>query len=264
MSSLTSVALTIIVFYGLLVTIVHLAQERLLFFPSGSDPALESRYQEFAISFSTGEVELHGWFFPADEATQPTLVFYGGNGQEISTSIAGLRALGDFSYVLINYRGYGRSTGAPSETDLKSDALLILDSLEAQNRISIANTVIMGRSLGTGIATHVAANRETKGLILISPFSSIEAIASDIYFYLPVRWLIRHPFRSINDVAEISAPTLIIKAENDQIVPERYTDQLIEAWQGPLEVIKLAGTNHNYIETSEYLKVVDQFIRHLE
>jgi len=261
MSGVTGILVTLAAVYGLLTAFMYLVQDKMLFFPSPSNAAIESRYQKYAVSFDTGEVNLHGWFIPASDLAQPAIVFYGGNGQELSTSIDSIRALGDYHYVFVNYRGYGRSLGRPTEKDLKSDALLILDSLQTQGKISLSNTIIMGRSLGTGVAVHVAANIKSKGLILISPFNSIEAIASDLYFYLPVKWLFRHPFRSIDYVAKISVPTLIIKAENDQIVPKKYTDKLIEAWQSPLEVVELEGTNHNYIETDQYFDVTNRFIQ---
>ena len=235
--------------YTFVLLFVHFSQERLLFYPQPSIAAIESRYRDNAISFTTDEAELHGWLIPASDPNQPTLVYYGGNGQELSASIDALRELGDYGYIIVNYRGYGRSTGNPGETALKSDALFILDSLESQNLISLSNTIVMGRSLGTGIATHIAANRTVKSLILISPFNSIEAIASDLYFYLPVRWLIRHPFRSVDYVDQIDAPTLFIKAETDEVIPPRYSDALIDVWKSPFEVVQLKGTHHNYIQT---------------
>jgi pimeloyl-ACP methyl ester carboxylesterase len=263
MSGVTGFLVTVIAGYALLTAFMYLMQDRMLFLPSPSSPEIESRYQKYAVTFNTGQVDLHGWHIPAEDLSQPTIVFYGGNGQELSTSIESITALGDYHYVIVNYRGYGRSLGQPSEKDLKSDALLILHRLKAQGKISLSNTIIMGRSIGTAIAVHVAANVRSKGLILISPFNSIEAIASDLYFYLPVKWLIKHPFRSVDYVAEISVPTLIIKAENDQVVPRKYTDELIRAWQGPLEVIELEGTHHNYIETVQYFDVTNRFIESL-
>jgi uncharacterized protein len=246
--------------YTLLLILLYFGQEKILFYPRPSDPAIESRYRDQSVSFKTDDVELHGWFFPAGNEDQPTLVYYGGNGEELSTSINSLRELGDYSLVIINYRGYGRSTGRPGEKALKSDALFVLDTLESEGRISLSKTIILGRSLGTGVATYVAANRGIQGLILVSPFNSIEAIASDIYFYLPVRWLIRHPFRSIDHVDSIRVSTLIIKAETDRVVPAQYSDALIEAWAGPLQVVQLKGTNHNYIQTGEYVKSVGDFV----
>ena len=263
MNSVHSVLIPLAAIYVLITVFVYLIQDGLLFYPSPSDAEIEARYREYAISVETGEVVLHGWFIPAAEHSHPTIAFYGGNGQELSTSIASIRALGDYNFVMINYRGYGRSSGRPSEKVLKSDALFILDALEAEKRISLHNTIVLGRSLGTGVATHVAANREIKGLILISPFDSIEAIAADIYFFLPVRWLIKNPFRSIDYIPAISASTLVIKAEHDQVVPERYTDELIKAWKSPLTVIKLEGTNHNYIETPRYFDEINRFLLRL-
>lgn len=261
MSTLSGFIILVVVAYSALTALLYFGQDSLLFYPRSSNPKIESRYRDYTISFEVQDAELHGWFFPAANPKAPALVYYGGNGQELSESIDDIRALGDYSYVIVNYRGYGRSTGSPSEKALKSDALVILDSLESQGRMSLANSFILGRSLGSGIATHVAANRKTKGLILVSPFDSIEAIASDLYFFLPVRWFIRHPFRSIDYVDRIDVPTLVIKAQVDRVIPLRYSDALIKAWKYPLEVVQLEGTSHNYIQTEDYVKTINRFIQ---
>ena len=263
MSSLLNFFGIALLVYGLLTAFVYCTQDSLLFYSSSSDPDLERRYQEYKISFNAEEAELHGWFIPGSDSVRLNLVFYGGNGQELSRNIDSITSIGDYNYVFVNYRGYGSSTGQPSEKHLKSDALLILDVLADQKRIELANTVIMGRSLGTGVATYVAANRNIKGLVLISPFNSIEAIASDIYFYLPVKWLIRHPFRSIDYVSNISAPTLILKAENDRVIPGSYSDSLAKMWRSPLNIVELKGTHHNYIETLQYYDVVRSYLQSL-
>ena len=261
MSTFSGFIILVLVGYSALTALLYFGQDSLLFFPRSSNPAIESRYLDYAVSFRINGIELHGWLFPAEDPMRPAIVYYGGNGQELSESIDDIRALGDYHYIIVNYRGYGRSTGNPSEKALKSDALVILDSLESQGKISLANSFILGRSLGSGIATHVAANRKIKGLILVSPFDSIEAIASDVYFFLPVRWLIRHPFRSIDDVDRIDVPTLIIKAQVDRVIPLRYSDALISAWKYPLEVVQLEGTSHNYIQTEDYVKTINRFIQ---
>ncbi len=180
MSSLLNFFGVALLGYASLTVFVYWTQDSLLFYPSSSDPDLERLYQGYKISFDAEEAELHGWFIPGSDSVRPNLVFYGGNGQELSRSIDSITSIGNCNYVFVNYRGYGSSTGKPSEEHLKSDALLILDALADQKRIELANTVIMGRRLGTGVATYVAANRNIKGLVLISPFNSIEAIASDI------------------------------------------------------------------------------------
>ena len=261
MSTFSGFIILVLVGYTALTALLYFGQDSLLFYPRPSNPEIELRYRDYAVSFRINGIELHGWFFAATDPTRPALVYYGGNGQELSESIDGIRELGDYNYVIINYRGYGKSTGSPSEKALKSDALVIPDSLESQGRISLESSFILGRSLGSGIATHVAANRKTRGLILVSPFDSIEAIASDLYFFLPVRWFIRHPFRSIDYVDRIDVPTLVIKAQVDQVVPSRYSDALIKAWKYPLEVVQLEGTSHNYIETEDYFKTINRFIQ---
>lgn len=260
MSGITGFALIVVAIYSAMTALIYFQQESLLFYPRSSIPEVESRYRDYAVSFENDGAELHGWFFPAVDRNQPALVYYGGNGQELSASIDSIKALGDYNYVIVNYRGYGKSTRSPTEKALKSDALFILDKLASQGKILLSNSFILGRSLGTGVATHVAANRDIKGLILISPFDSIEAVASDLYFYLPVRWLIRHPFRSIDYVDRIDVPTLIINAETDRVIPLQYSNALAKAWKSQLKVVQLKGTHHNYIETEEYFITINNFI----
>ncbi|MBD3648857.1 MAG: alpha/beta hydrolase, partial [Pseudomonadales bacterium] len=169
--------------------------------------------------------------------------------------------IGDFNYLMVNYRGYGESTGEPSESALKADALVVLDRASEQFDFDIDNVIVMGRSLGTGVAMHVAANRPVKALILVSPFDSLRAVASTHYPIFPVGPLLRHPFRSIDYVDDTMMPTLILKAANDEIVPHQHTNNLIAHWQGPLWTFTLPGTTHNRVVTDEYYDHIREFIR---
>lgn len=233
-------------------------QEQMLFFPKPESPTAGNQYDEFEVSFTVDDNTLDGWYIPG--ASNQTLVYYGGNGEEQSVSLKTITKIGDFNYLLVNYRGYGESTGSPSEKALKSDAVKVLDLASQRFGIDIREVVLMGRSLGTGVAMHVAANRPIKALILVSPFDSVAAVARTHYPFFPIAPLLRHPFRSIDYVEDTRMPTLILKSATDEIVPHKHTDNLIANWRGPLLTYTLPGTTHNRIVSDEYFRRIRQFL----
>ncbi|MGE5616113.1 MAG: alpha/beta hydrolase, partial [Bacillota bacterium] len=130
-------------------------------------------------------------------APAPLVIYYGGNAEEVtqrSSEVA--RTYGDAAVLLVNYRGYGQSEGRATESALIADALEIHDWAVRQPGIDGHRIVLHGRSLGTGVAVAVAAARPVRGVVLTSPFGSARDIAVEAYPWLPVRWLLRHPFDS--------------------------------------------------------------------
>lgn len=246
--------------YCLLVLFLYLRQDSLLFYPLASDPRALERLEGSGVEFEREGVMLRGWFIKAPSPDAETIVYYGGNGEEMSRSAAPLTAIGDFNYLLVNYRGYGGSEGRPGEDALKADAIFVLTTMAERGELSLDRTHVIGRSLGSGIAIHVAAEENIRSLILVSPYDSIEAMASSIYPLFPVRLLIRHPFRALDDAPLVGARTLIIKAARDNVIPHERSDRLIEAWPGQPRIATLAGTDHNFIFTSEFYDLVGEFL----
>ncbi|MEX2327860.1 MAG: alpha/beta hydrolase [Pseudomonadales bacterium] len=246
--------------YVALTLLLFLQQDSMLFLPRPVSTEAAMLYQRYEIELNHNGTRLHGWFVPSATKDSATLVYYGGNGEEMSRSLGAIREIGDFNYLVMNYRGYGMSEGVPSELALKQDAVFILRELSQGGDIRLRRTHLMGRSLGSGIATHVASELELASLILISPYDSLEAVAASHYPIIPVSLLFRHPFRAIDDVPNITEPTLILKAERDAIIPHRHTDALIEAWQGVHRTVTLPGTNHNHIYTPQFYQEVRNFL----
>jgi pimeloyl-ACP methyl ester carboxylesterase len=120
---------------------------------------------------------------------------------------------------------------------------------------------VMGRSLGSGVASMLAGSRAVRAAVLITPFDSLAAVAAGHYPIFPVRLLLRHPFPSEDWARKARAPALILAAERDDIVPARHAKRLAEAWAGTPEVHVLAGTGHNDIETSpDYYRLIRRFL----
>jgi pimeloyl-ACP methyl ester carboxylesterase len=143
---------------------------------------------------ATDGTHLRGWMVKADTAIAPTVIYFGGNAEEVSWTLAEKRWPRDWAIAAINYRGYGASEGAPGEQDLLADALTIYDVIAKRNDVDSQRIVVFGRSLGTAIAVHVAAQRPVAGVVLASPYDSMVAIGKHHYPWLPVSLLLRHRF----------------------------------------------------------------------
>jgi pimeloyl-ACP methyl ester carboxylesterase len=171
------------------------------------------------------------------------LLYFGGNAEDVSHNLPSLSAtFPDRALYLPHYRGYGGSSGSPSEAALVADALALFDRVHAQH----ADVLVVGRSLGSGVAVQLAAQRPVARLVLVTPYDSIETIAVRHYGWFPVRWLLRDRFDSRRHAPQVSAPTLLIAAEDDEVVPPDSTRALLPAFRpGVARLAVLPGTGHN-------------------
>lgn len=239
---------------------VFVMQDKLFFHPRPSNPNMVAKYKPYEVYLEHQNVGLQGWYIPASGNDKPTLFYYGGNAEEISQMIPSLLKLGDYNFVLFNYRGYGSSTGKPGETAFKQDALFIFDWVIKTYGIIPETSFIIGRSLGTGVAVHTTALRDTAAVILITPFDSIERVAHMALPPIPFKPPVKYPFRSIDYLPDIKEPGLILVAEKDRVIPRESTDALISAWVSPLQTVILKGTQHNLIFTDEFYTTARRFI----
>ncbi len=143
----------------------------------------------------------------------------------------------------MSYRGFSGNPGAPSEMANVADALLAYDSLRAKG-IAADDIVLFGESLGSGVAIQVAALRPAVGVILDSPYSSIADVASAIYWYLPVRFVLLDQYHSTRHIQHVRAPLLVLHGEADRLIPVGFARQLAEAAPGPSEIRVYPGVGH--------------------
>jgi uncharacterized protein len=146
---------------------------------------------------------------------------------------------------LVSYRGYGASTGAPGEAALVSDALALFD--EVQRRHPGQAIAAIGRSLGSGVASQLAAQRPVKRLALITPFDSMVGAAKAHYPIFPVSWLLNERYESDRALKAFDAPILIVHGGRDDIIPEASTTRLIASLPRPPEVVRIKDADHNDI-----------------
>lgn len=183
------------------------------------------------------------------------LIYFGGNGQDVSASLPSFdEAFPDRAIYMLHYRAFGGSTGTSTEENIAQDALALFDMVKAKHTdISVA-----GRSLGSGVAVRLASQRPVSRLALITPYNSIAEIAAGQFPYIPVRWLLRDKFESWRYAKAITVPTLLLSAENDEIIPAASTQKLLDHFApgiARLEVI--GGEGHNTLsENSQYLKAL--------
>ena len=207
-------------------------------------------------------VKLHGWFVADTEKKKaPLVLYFGGNGEEVSSFMMYEAWFKGYSVLLVNYRGYGLSEGAPTEEDLFSDALLIYDTATAREDVDSGNVILFGRSLGSAVAVFVASKRPVAGVILVSPFDRLASVAKDAYPYLPVSLLLRHPFDSASRAPDIKTPLLALAAELDETVRLDHTINLVELWGGDKQFHLVHKRDHNSIERSaEYWLPIKEFV----
>lgn len=247
-------------------TLLFLLQDSFLFFARSSNPLRLSDLKPYEITITREDVTLQGWLIPAARPAQPTIIYYGGNGEELSESVNYLSPLGDYNYLYVNYRGYGGSLGRPGQKELYGDALAIIDQLSSSGKIDPARILLLGRSLGSSIAIYVASEIDSMGLVLVSPFDSIAAVAQSHYPIFPAKYLLRNPFPSIDYIAGIETPAIIIMAENDNVVPRKHSLAIIDAWQGPLISATIPATSHNDISGrhGEFFREIRAFLTSIE
>ena len=210
-------------------------------------------------------VTVFGWFIDAGP-TNPVLLWCHGNAGNVSHRLENMRQLFQrgISLFIFDYRGYGRSTGEPSEAGLYQDALASYDYLIHQRRIAPERLIIFGRSLGSGVAGEVAVQRPSAGMIVESSFPSIQSMSDHHYFGLPTRWFMDVDFNLAKKVRALHVPLLVIHGDQDSIVPMALGRQVFEAAHEPKRWYTVAGADHNdvpFVGGESYYREMVTFIQ---
>jgi hypothetical protein len=228
--------------------IVYLAQEALIFqrqpIAEGRRAEIARRHPAVADVFLQGAdgTRIHAWHL---KAGAPLALYFGGNAEEVSWMLEEAGAAPGVSWLLLDYRGYGQSEGAPSEKALVADALALYDHAAKLPGTDPKRIYAFGRSLGSGVAVALAAQRPLAGLILATPYDSLAAVAKRYYWYLPVDWMLKHRFDSIARAPQLKVPLLCLIAERDEVIPAAHAERLFEAWGGAKRKVVLGGAGHN-------------------
>lgn len=176
------------------------------------------------------------------------IIYFGGNDEQVAKIANGFQILfPGYTIYLVNYRGYSGSTGTPTEAALYQDALAVYDQFYARHR----GISVIGRSLGSGVATYLAAKRIVQRLVLVTPFDSVERIAQSQYPIYPIFLMLKDKFNSVRWARKITAPTLILLAEHDTVTPHQNSQRLANAFAPRLvSVWIMPGTTHSRLNIS--------------
>ena len=265
-SSVLTLLAVLLSAFVLICLFLYLRQERFLFEPVSTDPELARHWLAQRVQIPAGDHWIEGWWIDNPDATNSaTVLYFGGNAEDVLTTATTARQLGARRLLVTNYRGYGKTPGRPGQAALYADALVVYDYAERADGVIPTNIVVMGRSMGSGMATMLAAKRKVRAAILITPYDSILSVAERHYSAFPVRLLLRHPFPSLEFAAKAHAPLLIIAAERDMLIPATHAQRLADTWAGPREIHILPDMAHNNIEQHpDYYSLISAFLNQVK
>jgi uncharacterized protein len=250
---LVLVAALLAAVYVAFCALLYFKQDQLLY--PGADDSNPDGFSSFRLK--SGPADLKIWRLHPERG--PALLYFGGNGEDLGADLPDFdTAFPDRAVYFMNYRGYGGSTGAPSEAALIADAQATYDEIR-KTHTSIA---VMGRSLGTGVAVALATTRPVEKVILVTPFDSVVNVAAERFAWAPVRWLIKDDYDSVKRLPAVRVPVLVITAEHDESIPRAHSDSLIAAVPDALRhsVVIRGGTHNDLGDSQQYLAIIRDFL----
>ncbi|QNH16845.1 alpha/beta hydrolase [Xanthomonas sp. SS] len=250
------VAAIAVVAYLVVCALLYLGQRELLYFPQATRVA--AAQTDFVLQRSP-VLRLRGW--QVNPGRDKVLLYFGGNAEDLRQARAQLAPLlPDYSVYLLAYRGYGASDGTPNEAALIGDALALYDYVRTtQPQAEIA---VLGRSLGSGVASQLAARRPLARLVLVTPFDSLASAAQAHYPWAPVRWLLRDRYDSANALRAYRGPLLVLRAGRDQVVPAASTQRLLDSLAQTPTVVAMPRAGHDDISADpRYAQALRAFLR---
>jgi len=251
-----TILLTVLISYIVVGILLTIFQRKLIYFPtekskhSFNQKIFDSDGQKIIVVRMNNEI---------NNISDSAILYFGGNAESVvDTAYDFHNKIIHQPIYFVNYRGYGGSSGTPEEQGLYIDALNIYDAISAKYK----NISVIGRSLGSGVATYLASERSVEKLILVTPFDSIQNVAQKRFPYYPMSILLQDKFDSINRAKKIMAPTLILSAENDEVVKTKHTEALKIAFKHSLiKNIVIPNSGHNTLSINkQYHESINTFL----
>lgn len=269
-SMLWSVLQIALLAYLGLMGLLYFQQSSLVFLPEmdrghrASPAAIGLPFTGLKLATADGET-LDGWFVPAQRETRGLVIIFHGNAGNIAHRLDYLRMFHDLGLatLIIDYRGYGLSSGSPSEQGTYRDAdAAWLHATQALG-FSSDRIVLFGESLGGGVAAQLAAKQRPAALVLASTFTSVPDMGADLYPMLPIRLLAHIRYETLAKLSQISCPLLVIHSRNDDIIPFAHGRRLFEAARPPKQFLEIeGGHNEGFVFTREnWVRQLDGFLQ---
>ncbi len=257
--------------YAVVVLLMWLTQDRLVYFPqiAGSatmtPAALRLPYENLRIATADGET-LAAWWIPAADAKGAVLVLHG-NAGSIADRLDYVQPFHAMAYsvLLVDYRGYGASTGKPTEAGTYADAQAAWRWLTEQRGLQPAQIVVLGESLGGAVAADLAARVQPGALLLVAAFTSATDLGSEIYPWLPVRLISRYRYDTLAQLRRYGGPVMVAHSRDDEIVPFAHGQRLYTAVSGSNKLLEMRGGHNDafLFGRPEWTQAVAEFLSRL-
>lgn len=261
-----------VLLYLAIVVLLWFIESRLIYFPGAerslTPPPAALQLPIERAELTTGDgVKLVGWVMRAADSTSRLwlLVCHGNAGNlsqfERPAHYAALRQLG-LNLFAFDYRGYGESEGRPSEHGLYRDADAAYRYLREELGVPPERIILFGHSLGSAVAIDLASRKPIAGLIVEGGLVSVVQRGQELYPFIPVRWIARTQFSSIEKIPKVTAPKLFLHAVADEVIPLRHGRRLFQAAADPKTLVELAGTHSDAfaVDSSRYFRSIAEFL----
>jgi fermentation-respiration switch protein FrsA (DUF1100 family) len=269
MNGFISIVSVFAIGYAVLAVALFFYQPNLLYFPDMPTREIEATPADIGLDFepltlvTRDDEELDAWFIPADHA-RGVLLFCHGNAGNISHRLESIRVFHELglSVLIFDYRGYGQSSGKPTEKGSYRDADAAWHYLVTQRGIPAEHIILFGRSLGASVAADLATRQSAAAVILESGFTSVPDLAAKFYPWLPVRWLSRYQYDTRKKLADIHSPVLIVHSRDDEIISYANGERLFEAANEPKQFLELRGGHNDgfFVSGKDYIQGLDSFL----
>lgn len=264
---LRNLAIVALSLYVLFCMLLYFFQDHVLFHPQPKTIAETSAFLEQHPGFDTlclvmeDKTRISIFLSKQDSASskRSLVMYFGGNAEEVSHIAAYKDRFGSCALALVNNRGFGRSSGSPSEKTMFSDALSIYDHLKALPGTDAERIIVVGRSIGTGVATYLSSKRPVKATILITPYESMTAVAREKYPFVPIGLLLKHRFDSETYATTIQTPVLALVAKNDEVIPPPHAYSLLKYWKGESSFLEVEADHNSIMSHEAVWKKIEEF-----
>lgn len=241
-------------------------QTRFIYFPSkvlAATPASVGLTFDDVTLLCADSTKISAWFVPHADALA-TILFFHGNAGNNGHRLEELRRFHQMQYnaMIVDYRGFGKSEGSPTESGTYLDAQAAWNYLTQTRNIPASSIIIMGESLGGAVAIDLASHHTPGALVVQSTFTRMADIAAMHYPFLPVRWLLRHSYDSIDKVGRISCPKLFIHSDADTLIPLPHGQSLFAAAADPKQFLQTPGEHNDggFMYSPEYTARLKEFL----
>ena len=252
-----------------LVVVLFVFQRQMLYAPWGTPKPLNeyeglAQFQTVVLTAKDGNPTF-GWYAPPPSPDAYTIVFFHGNGGNLSLwdSAFALMHQHKFGVLAVEYRGYGGAVGDVGEENFYADARAGIDYLIQTAKIPQSKIILMGHSMGSGVAVQMATEYDLAAMVLISPYINVAAVGKDRFPYIPVDLLLRERFDSIAKITRVAEPILIFHGDADTLIRAEQSQELFDAATSPKERILMPGIGHDNVNFAVMIPKTEEWLKRL-